>query len=185
MACAESYMHEVDNQNAGEETSMDDVVDSTTALLPSDEQTSPYPPSRSAPSPKMQLSTKISSYGVGIGYIASVMVQLISIIILKTTGASLFSLRLVLFVIGLWWLSFTVPAALWLRPRPGPPFALGKDDEARTWLSYVTYSWVNLGKTIMRARRLKDVLYFLAAWFMISDAIATVSGTAMYVYCRL
>lgn len=31
----------------------------------------------------------------------------------------------------------------------------------------------------MRARQLKDVLLFLAAWFMISDAIATVSGTAV------
>lgn len=127
----------------------------------------------------MQLSTKISSYGIGIGYTAAVVVQVLSIIILKTTGATLFSLRLVLFVIGLWWLTFTIPAAFWLRPRPGPALSIGKDGQLRTWVAYITYSWRNLGKTIIRARRLKDVMLFLAAWFMISDAIATVSGTAI------
>ena len=158
---------------------MDDIADSTTALLPAAEQTAPYPPSPAALSPQMQLSTKISSYGVGIGYVASVIVQMLSIVILKTTGASLFSLRLILLVIGLWWLSFTIPAVLWLRPRPGPPLCHGKDGKSRTWAGYITYSWVNLGKTIARARRLKDVLLFLAAWFMISDSVATVSGTAI------
>ena len=155
------------------------IIDSTAALLHPDEQTTPYPPSLSGPSPEMQLSTKISSYGVGIGYTAAVMVQMLSIVILKSTGADLFSLRLVLFVIGLWWLCFTVPAAYCLRPRPGPPLAFGKIGEQRSWLGYITYSWTNLGKTIVRARRLKDVLLFLAAWFMISDAVATVSGTAI------
>jgi len=154
-------------------------MDSTAALLPAAEQTEPYPRSPSAPSTQLQLSTKISSYGIGIGYIAAVIVQSLSVIILRATGATLFSLRLVLFVIGSWWLSFTIPAAFWLRPRPGPPLSFGKQGEPGTWLAYVTYSWKNLGKTIVRARRLKDVLLFLAAWFMISDAVATVSGTAI------
>ena len=54
----------------------------------------------------MQLSIKISSYGVGLGYVAAIIVQMLAILILKTTGATLSSLRLGLFVIGLWWLSF-------------------------------------------------------------------------------
>lgn len=135
--------------------------------------------SPAATSPEMQLSTKISSYGIGIGYIAAVIVQVLSIVILKLTGATLFSLRLVLFFIGFWWLCFTIPAAFWLRPRPGPPLSFSKEGQPRSWISYITYSWKILGKTIIRARRLKDVLLFLAAWFMISDAIATVSGTAI------
>jgi MFS transporter, UMF1 family len=126
-----------------------------------------------------RLSTKISSYGIGIGYLAAVIVQLCAIGILIATGQTLFSLRLVLFFIGAWWLCFTFPSALWLRARPGPPIATDKDGKARTWASYISYSWINLGKTIMRARRLKDVMLFLAAWFMISDGIATVSGTAI------
>lgn len=158
-----------------------EMIDSTAALLPAAERTTPYPRSLSAPSTEMQLSTKISSYGVGIGYIAAVIVQMLSIIILKATDATLFSLRLVLFVIGLWWLLFTIPAAFWLRPRPGPPLSFGDktNNGARGWIAYITYSWKSLGKTIVRARRLKDVLLFLLAWFMISDAVATVSGTAI------
>lgn len=170
---------EDDDQHTSDEPSVNDIVDPSTALLPSAEDTTPYPPSPAANSTEMQLSTKISSYGIGIGYFAAVVVQVLSLIILKTTGASLFSLRLVLFVIGLWWLCFTIPAAMWLRARRGPPLSFGKEGKARTWVGYITYSWSNLGKTVVRARRLKDVLLFLAAWFMISDAIATVSGTAI------
>ena len=86
----------------------------------------------------MQLSTKISSYGIGIGYLAALAVQMLSIVILQSTGANLWSLRLVLFVIGLWWLCFTIPAALWLRPRPGPPLLYGKAGDKQTWIGYVT-----------------------------------------------
>ncbi|EME39772.1 hypothetical protein DOTSEDRAFT_74617 [Dothistroma septosporum NZE10] len=152
------------------------LIDSRTSLLPTDGETTPYPPSRAAPSSEMQMSTKISSYGVGIGYMAAVVVQVLSVFLLKSTGGNLFSLRLVLFVIGGWWLSFTIPAAFMLRSRPGPPLAAGK---ARSWIGYLAYSWRNLGKTVIRARRLQDVLLFLGAWFMISDAVATVSGTAI------
>lgn len=125
----------------------------------------------------MQLSTKVSSYGIGIGYFAAVIVQVLSVFILKAMGGDLFSLRVVLFMIGSWWLCFTIPAAYFMRPRPGPP--LSKEVAGGSWVGYITYSWKNLGKTMLRARRLKDVLLFLAAWFMISDAIATVSGTAI------
>lgn len=124
----------------------------------------------------MQLATKISAYGIGIGYVAAVIVQILSVIILKTTNATLFSLRLVLFLIGLWWLCFTIPAALYLRPRPGPPLS---HEASQTWYGYLTHSWTSLARTIIRARQLKDILLFLAAWFMISDAVATVSGTAI------
>jgi UMF1 family MFS transporter len=127
----------------------------------------------------MQMSTKISSNAIGTGYIAAVIVQILSVIILKTTGGTLFSLRLALFIIGLWWLCFTIPTFFYLRARPGPPFSDGGDGSRNTWLSYLTYSWSNLGRTVIRARRLRDVLLFLAAWFMISDAVATVSGTAI------
>ncbi|GAB1736209.1 hypothetical protein NU219Hw_g6882t1 [Hortaea werneckii] len=166
-------------QGSGEHSDQQ-VSDDTTPLLRATEQTTtPHPPSAAAPSPQMQLSTRISSYGVGIGYIASIMVQCLSVFILRTTGGSLFSLRLVLFAIGLWWLSFMVPAAIWLRPRPGPPLSYGHGSKRLSWPGYIAYSWVNLWKTVARARRLKDVLLFLGAWFLVSDAIATVSGTAI------
>lgn len=135
-------------------------------------------------SPELTLSTQISSYGIGIGYIAALVVQTLAILIIVlikyVSDSDTLALRVVLFFVGLWWLLFTVPAALWLRPRPGPPLAFTSDGrQVRGWQSYIAYAWRSLGKTILKARRLKDVGLFLVAWFLLSDSIATVSGTAV------
>ncbi|KAF2803863.1 uncharacterized protein BDZ99DRAFT_467976 [Mytilinidion resinicola] len=172
------------NELAGEETLLDGVIDSTTALLHHNRSTAdltiPNPRSPATASIELALSTKISSYGIGIGYIAALIVQTLSIVLIVSTSSTTFSLRLVLFVIGFWWFIFTFPTALWLRPRPGPPLALPPSTtRARAALAYFTYSWKALGRTVTHARRLKDVLLFLAAWFLLSDAIATTSGTAV------
>lgn len=127
-------------------------------------------------SPALRISTKISSNGIGIGYLAAVVVQVISAFIVYTLRGSTFSLRLVLFFVGLWWFVFSLPGLLWLRPRPGPPI---KKQSRYPTLSYIVYGWTAIGKTLMRARRLRDLLTFLVAWFFLSDAIATVSGTAI------
>lgn len=131
----------------------------------------------------LQLSTKISSYGIGIGYLAAVIVQTLGILIvlgMHGSTSTTFAMRIVLFLVGLWWFSFTIPAALWLRPRPGPPLSSSDSGkEQRNWVGYILYAWKALGKTVMRVRHLKDIMLFLAAWFMLSDAIATVSGTAV------
>ncbi|KAF1825027.1 MFS general substrate transporter [Dissoconium aciculare CBS 342.82] len=164
-----------DEQRRSAESPLAERSELESALLPPVEQLTPYPSSPAAPSSALGLSTKISSYGVSVGYAAAVIVQILSLIILSTTGSTIFSLRLVLFTIGLWWLTFTIPVVFWLRPRPGPPLSR----QGGTWLGYLTHSWLKLGRTMLRARRLQDVLLFLAAWFMISDAIATVSGVAI------
>ena len=141
----------------------------------------------------LALSTQISGIGIAVGYTAAVILQIFAIVLVLLTGSTTWSLQLVLFSIGAWWLIFTIPTAVWLEPRPGPPLpplprpalngsppgptSLVVDD--RSWWGYVKYAWVGLGKTIMRARRLKDVMLFLAAWFLVSDGVATVSGTAV------
>ncbi|KAL4874183.1 hypothetical protein BDV12DRAFT_159272 [Aspergillus spectabilis] len=129
---------------------------------------------------ELALSTRISSYGIGIGYIGAVLLQGICILVVVQTHQTTFSLRLVLFLIGLWWFIFTIPAAFWLRPRPGPPLLRAHDGKAgRSWVGYIAYAWKSLGRTAMRTRQLKDILLFLASWFLLSDGIATVSGTAV------
>ncbi|KAF3033797.1 Autophagy protein 22 [Didymella heteroderae] len=172
------------NQLAHHETIFDDVADATTALLPpqhsAPDLTIPRVKDRSAPSQELALSTKISSYGIAIGYIAALLVQTFSILVVIAFQSSNFGLRLVLFMIGAWWFVFSIPSALWLRPRPGPPLHVGDNtSNVRTAIAYFTYSWKSLGRTAMHARHLKDVLLFLAAWFLLSDSIATVSGTAV------
>ena len=155
-----------------------EVAGPTTTLLAEDQpdRTVPTAPAPAVLSPELKLSTRISSNGIGIGYIAAVLVQTIAVFVVKATGSTTFSLRLVVFLIGLWWFGFTIPSAFWLRPRPGPPLSGHRD---RSWLAYLAYSWKALGKTIIRARRLKDMVLFLAAWFLLSDALATCSGTAV------
>ncbi|KAF2704358.1 MFS general substrate transporter [Pleomassaria siparia CBS 279.74] len=171
------------NELAEEDTLMDGVVDVTTALLPRSRSeaglTVPNSISKTAPSRELVLSTKISSSGIAIGYIAALLVQTVSIVILIIFGSDTFGLRIVLFIIGLWWFVFTIPSAMWLRPRPGPPLHIQSSSTLGLCLAYFAYSWKSLGRTVMHARRLKDLILFLSAWFLLSDAIATVTGTAV------
>ena len=152
------------------------LSDSTAALLPTSEAAHRVKHEDSAPSPELLLSTSISAYGYGIGYSAAVLVQILAIVVLLVTGSSLFSLRLVIFFIGVWWAIFTIPAALFLRPRPGPSLAAAKSGSLA---AYLTHSWALLVRTVLQARRLRDITVFLLAWFLLSDAQATVSGTAI------
>jgi UMF1 family MFS transporter len=183
----ERIAHEVQfaNHLSRRETIFDEVADATTALLPSSgpsvvDLTSPRVKTAAAPSQELALATKISSYGIAIGYIAALVVQTIGIVVVIFFQSSNFGLRLVLFIIGAWWLIFTLPTARWLRPRPGPPLHLDAQTSNLkiTW-AYFAFSWKSLGRTAQHARLLKDVLLFLAAWFLLSDSIATVSGTAV------
>ncbi|KAI9720600.1 MAG: hypothetical protein M1812_002780 [Candelaria pacifica] len=168
-----------DTESREEEPFEEDLENSNAALLSRSDRPN-LPSSTQLSSRALGLSTKISSYGIGIGYIAAVLLQTLSVFIVLFTGSSTFSLRLVLFTVGAWWFVFTIPAAIWLRPRPGPPlpFASGSSKQ-RSCLGYTAYAWKSLGQTILRARRLKDVMLFLGAWFLLSDSIATVSGTAV------
>lgn len=165
---------------------VDESADVTTPLLASTPNSvdlnMPRAKSTTVPSHELALATQISSYGIAIGYIAALVVQTLGIFVVIFFQSSNFGLRMVLFIIGAWWFLFTIPAARWLRPRPGPPLyisAAAQTSNLRICLAYFTYSWKSLGRTALHARHLKDVLLFLAAWFLLSDSIATVSGTAV------
>jgi UMF1 family MFS transporter len=137
--------------------------------------------------PALQLSNQVSSKGVGIGYAAAVFVQVLSIGVLvifsklKLTTSTTLAMRVVLLLVGLWWAAFTIPTAMWLRKRPGPPlpaFTHFKQPWLR-WISYISFAWTSLWKTVKVAVKLRQVVVFLIAWFLLSDAVATVSGTAI------
>lgn len=165
----------------------DHNVDASSPLLPSgpDAINSLHPP-QNVTSIELQLSTQISSTGIGIGYLAGLFLQCVCIVIIiamkGTTVSTTLALRIVLFIVGVWWFVFTIPAAFWLRPRPGPPLPSTDPNDptkTRSWFAYFKYAWASLWRTVKLARRLKDITLFLAAWFLLSDAIATVSGTAV------
>lgn len=139
-------------------------------------------------SPALQISTEISSKAVGLGYAAAVLVQVISIGLLITLkkffdDSSTVPLRLILALAGFWWAAFMVPAALWLRKRPGPTLSesalSASGSSIRSALAYISFAWSSLWRTIKIAVRLKQMVIFLIAWFLLSDAQASVSGTAV------
>ncbi|XMA16650.1 hypothetical protein WAI453_009441 [Rhynchosporium graminicola] len=132
----------------------------------------------------LALSTKISSKGVGLGYMAAVFVQILSILVLfgmsKLSVSSTLPLHLVLFMVGCWWLAFTIPASVWLNDRPGPPLkTISSARRWRTCVAYIIFAWESVWKTVKVAARLRQMVLFLVAWFLLSDGIATVSGTAI------
>ncbi|KAI6713250.1 hypothetical protein JHW43_004230 [Diplocarpon mali] len=132
----------------------------------------------------LKLSTQISSKGVGIGYIAAVSVQILSILLLfgmsKLSVSSTLPLRLVLLMVGMWWMALTIPSSIWLRDRPGPPLksTFGRNS-CCSCLGYIFFAWVSTLRTLKVAAKLRQVVIFLVGWFLLSDAIATVSGTAI------
>ena len=164
-------------QNRHSYNQHDHLADSASSFPPSNESdhTHLLAANPAVVSKEMRLATRISSNGIGIGYIAGLIVQVGGIFVVAMTGSTTFSLRLVLFIIGLWWGVFSIPAALWLRPRPGPPLPA----HLTGWTGYARYSWGALFKTIRRAKELRDMMIFLAAWFLLSDAVASISGTAI------
>jgi MFS transporter, UMF1 family len=128
------------------------------------------------------VSSSISARGVGISYGAALLVQIVGIFLVWMMHGSTWSLRLVLFMVGVWWATFTVPAAMWLRPRPGPPVPdrlVGSRKGWRRWFSYVKYSWSSFIRTFRHAMGLRDIVLFLLGWLLLSDAIATTSSTAI------
>ncbi len=142
----------------------------------------------------LERSAQISSKGVGYGYAAAIFVQLLSIATLflfsktdiQKRNPSL-SVRVILFLVGCWWAIFTIPTYLWLRPRPGPPLpellsSGGPAGKASTWRTvwfYTKFSLRSFWRTVREAVRLRQTLLFLISWFLLSDAIATISGTAV------
>ena len=137
-------------------------------------------------SAQLKLSVQISSKGVGLGYAAAVSVQVVSIMLLVLLKKAHFSsestpLRFILFVVGSFWAALTIPGALWLRDRPGPPLKASTSRQKRMSqaVRYLVFAWSSVWKTVRTAAKLRQTGIFLVAWFLLSDAIATVSGTAI------
>lgn len=160
---------------SGEPSDGSDLEDDSALATSTSNLLNPHPVAIPRTSTALRLSTIISSTGIGISYSAALVLQLVSITLLLTINGS-HTLQFILFLIGLWWALFTIPSALWLRPRPGPPLP---SNLTSSWTTYISHSWVSLWKTLKLTPHLPDVVLFLIAWFLLSDAIATVSGVSI------
>ena len=128
----------------------------------------------------LQLSTKISSQGIAVGYSSGVLLQSLCIPLILWTGSTTASLQYAIMVSGIWWLVFTLPASKFIQPRPGPPMSPhGSLSNARLVWTYISYGWTVLYRSIRQVRKLRDVLLFLVAWFLMSDGYTIITSTAI------
>ena len=142
----------------------------------------------------LERSSKISSKGVGLGYASAVGFQIFSIGIIilfdrlgLSKGNPTLPMRVTLFLVAIWWILFTLPTHLWLRPRPGPPLprqnsntrGAASTGPSGNLLFYLAFSFKSFFRTLKHASRLPQTIKFLLAWFLLSDAVSTISSTAI------
>ncbi len=116
-------------------------------------------------------TARISSRGVGIGYISGVAVLCLTILPVSLLGGSLFSLRLAVGISGLWWAVFSVPAAVWLPGGKGNQVQAKASTEKVVVKEKLKDGWTWLGGMMhaREIRRLRVTYWYLLAWALLSD----------------
>ena len=132
---------------------------------------------------RARLSGNISGTGVAFGYLAAFIVQALTMFVIVNTGSTTFSLKLAIFVVGIWWIVFQAPIILFLKSHSSGTTKARKYKSIgdRLWImyKYILYGWKTLLATFHEAREMKDVGIFLLGWFIISDAAVTVNSAAI------
>ncbi|ANB13080.1 Atg22p [Sugiyamaella lignohabitans] len=170
---------------------------------------------------RANLSNQISGRGVAIGYFAALLVQIGTMILILTltaktsnqnaadTARNTLPIQVAIFIVGLWWLIFQIPVALYLpspsvkqlhhRLRhqrsnassiriPGLRASEGTHlnsyydialDHLLSCYEYIAYGWHTLYATFKEARQMRDVATFLLGWFVVSDAATTINSAAV------
>ena len=125
----------------------------------------------------ISLSTsKISSFGIALGYTASIVLLSFTIIPVTMLHSSTFSLRLAIGMSGIWWAVMTIPAGVWLPSGAELKIVEGAvvnshDTSPWRWSREVKGAWVRLGQMLRwrEIKRLRNTFWYLASWFLLSD----------------
>lgn len=112
-------------------------------------------------------TSRISSRGIAIGYVAGIILLLIALIPVTKLKGSTLSLRLAIGMSGVWWGVFSLPAAVWLPSGS----ASAEAAEKRTFWQQILFSWRRLGEMLRwkEIKKLRNTFKYLAAWFLLSD----------------
>ncbi|KAF9575536.1 Autophagy protein 22 [Mortierella alpina] len=132
---------------------------------------------------KAHLMGQISARGFASGYFGGILLLLVCLYISYRDKSSVRSLKIGIFLSGLWWFMFAALTGVWLKRRPGRELRLGERDQKRgsLWIAtrYVLYSWNRVGATIVQARKLPSAFAFLVAWFFLSDGYTSIANVAL------
>ncbi|KAG0347572.1 Autophagy protein 22 [Podila humilis] len=130
-----------------------------------------------------QLMGHISARGFAAGYLGGILLLLVCLYISFLDKGSTKSLKVGIFLSGLWWFLFAALAGMWLKPRPGSGLVVEDQGRKRGALwnasRYVKYSWSRVGKTIVQAHRLPSAFAFLVSWFFLSDGYTSITNVAI------
>lgn len=124
------------------------------------------------------VGSKISGVGTSTGYISALIIQLSSLIslnYLKNVNPNvIWCLKIIISAIGVWWLVWQIPIAIYLRNLCGPKRNLNLSLQGM-----IKKGYKDLVHAMFRVRELKDIYFFLLGWFVLSDSITTINSTAI------
>lgn len=141
------------------------------------------------------MSAKISGAGAATGYVAALIVQFASIIILVAVrGKSkhvVGPIKVVLGVVGAWWLVFQLPISWFLKSRSSPELRLDHIQppdgtprgvaryKLQVLRAYIFHGYETLYLAFKQVSELRDICSFLIGWFILSDSLVTINSTAI------
>lgn len=152
-----------------------------------------------------ELSSKVSGAGAASGYVAALVVQIGTMLMLmairnKADGhvSVMGPVKVVIGFVGLWWLLFQAPICAFLKPRASPDLDLSyiprpvrqEYPEFRYQLAvlkyrlrvvqvYIEQGFLTLVDAFHQASRLRDITCFLLGWFVLSDSLTTINSAAI------
>lgn len=128
---------------------------------------------------KASVMAAISSRAIAAGYAAGIGVLVVMLVPVTLMKGSTFSLRVALFVSGLWWAALGTVALVWLRPAATSQVKETLSSSSLSFSDSVKEGWRSLGRMLLEWRRLPNTFVFLASWFLLSDSFSTITSTAM------
>ncbi|EDO19134.1 hypothetical protein Kpol_2000p102 [Vanderwaltozyma polyspora DSM 70294] len=133
------------------------------------------------------LTTLISGRGASIGYSSALVVQIISIFLIKKSKSSE-NIQVATLFVGIWWLIWQLPMSWLLQDSPISADVTPEDmdnlsiHKPKKWIfkfSNLKHGWSSLFQALKHAKLLKDVVIFLVGWFIVSDSVTTINSTAI------
>jgi len=83
------------------------------------------------------------------------------------------SLRLGIVFTGCVWMLSTLPLAIWVKPRPGPPLPQESSSKCRQFLTNISFGWIQLYRSVKMCLRYKTLLLFFILFFFFMDGVLT------------
>lgn len=127
-----------------------------------------------------KLTSSVSGAGASAGYLSALIVQIISIGLVKRSKSH-DNIQWATLFVGVWWITWQSPIA-WLLQDLNPVTTeqvLSLRNSSRFELKFLKYGWYSLWEALKHARLLRDVVIFLISWFIISDSVTTINSTAV------